>query len=147
MRTLSVANHKGGCGKTTVAVNLASSLASSELRVLIVDNDPQGHATTALGVRRGDFSLTTRDLYLTSDIKVEDVRLSVRDTLDLVPADVDLSTVEPELSAQPRRTQRLGERLAVSAMPYDYVLIDNPPHIGVLAFNALMASREVIVPV
>jgi chromosome partitioning protein len=147
MRILSVANQKGGCGKTTVAVNLASALAQSELHVLLIDNDPQGHATTALGFGRSDFSLATRDLYLTSDVKVEDARLALGDTLHLVPTDVDLSTVEQQLAGQRRRTQRLADRLAASDMPYDYVLIDNPPQIGLLTFNALMASSEAIVPV
>jgi chromosome partitioning protein len=146
MRILSVANQKGGCGKTTVAVNLASSLVRSETRVLLVDNDPQGHASMAVGVAAEDFSLTTRDLYLTSDMHVEDVRLEVRSGLDLVPADVDLATVEQELRG-PRRVRCLAERLAVSEMPYDVVVIDNPPNVGLLTFNALMASGEVIVPV
>jgi chromosome partitioning protein len=147
MRVVAVANHKGGVGKTTVAVNLASAFARSGRRVLVLDNDPQGHATTALGAEPGHFSLSTRDLYLTSDVRVEDARLEVDEGLWLLPAEIDLSTVELELADAPRRLRRLVERLAVSSMPYDLVLIDNPPHMGLLTLNALLAAREVIVPV
>ncbi len=147
MRILSVANQKGGCGKTTVAVNLASALARRGRRVLVVDNDPQGHASMALGVGSKDFSLSTRDFYLTSDIYVEDARIEVGPRLHVVPSDIDLSSVEAALQHEPRKLQRLSERLAVSETPYDVVLIDNPPNVGVLTFNALMASREVVVPV
>ena len=147
MRIVSVANQKGGCGKTTISVNLASALANAGARVLLIDNDPQGHATLGLGVESGQFSLSTRDLYLTSDTRVEDVRVEIRTKLDLLPADVDLAAVESELSDATRKVRRLLERLSVSQMPYDLVLIDNPPHIGLLTFNALMASAEAVVPV
>jgi chromosome partitioning protein len=147
MRTISVANQKGGCGKTTVAVNLASALARAGMRVLLVDNDPQGHASLALGLAPGDFSLTTRDLYLTSDVHVEDARIEIREGLHVVPADIDLATVEPELASAPHRVTRLLERLAVSHTPYEVLLVDNPPNVGLLTFNALLASREVLVPV
>jgi chromosome partitioning protein len=147
MRVISIANQKGGCGKTTVAVNLAAALKAADQRVLVFDNDPQGHATLALGVGSGDFTLSARDLYLTSDVKVEDARLEIADGLHLLPADIDLSTVESELAGQKRRTRRLVERFAVSQMSYDYVVIDNPPSVGLLTFNALMASNEAIVPV
>jgi chromosome partitioning protein len=147
MRIVSIANQKGGCGKTTVCVHLASALASADARILLIDNDPQGHATLALGVESGQFSLTTRDLYLTSDTRVEDARVEIRRQFDLIPADVDLASVESELSDAPRKVRRLLERLSVSDLPYDLILIDNPPHIGLLTFNALMASAEAIVPV
>jgi len=147
MRIISVVNQKGGCGKTTVTVNLASAWARGGSRVLVVDNDPQGHATQALGLGPGDFTLSTRDLYLTSDILVEDACVQIREHLHLVPADIDLATVEQELDGSTRRVRRLLERFAVSAMPYDLVLIDNPPNVGLLTFNALMAAAEALVPV
>jgi len=147
MRIISVANQKGGCGKTTVTVNLASALANLGARVLVVDNDPQGHATIGMGLADSDFTLSTRDLFLTSDIRVEDVRHEVKDNLDLVPTDVALSTVEQELSGEERRVQRLVEAFAQSEMPYDVVFIDNPPNVGLLTFNALLASSEILVPV
>ena len=147
MRVVSVANQKGGCGKTTIAVNLASALSNLGARVLLVDNDPQGHATLGMGLRASDFTLSTRDLYLSSDVRVEDLRHEVKDQLDVVPCDVDLSTVEQELSGESRRIQRLVEAFAQSEMPYDLVLIDNPPNVGLLTFNALMASSEVLAPI
>lgn len=147
MRVVCVANQKGGCGKTTVAVNLASALANLGARVLLVDNDPQGHATLGLGLRPSDFRMSTRDLYLTSDVRVEDVRHEIRDQLDLVPCDVDLSTVEQELANKGRRVERLATVFAQSEMPYDFVLLDTAPNVGLLTFNALMASAEVVVPV
>lgn len=147
MRVVSVANQKGGCGKTTVAVNLASAMANLGARVLLVDNDPQGHATLGMGLRGSDFSLSTRDLYLTSDVRVEDVCHTVKDQLDLVPCAVDLSTVDQELTDEPRRLERLVNAFAQSDMPYDVVLLDNPPNVGLLTFNSLMASGEVLVPV
>jgi len=147
MRIVSVANQKGGCGKTTITVNLASALANLGARVLVVDNDPQGHATIGMGLMPAEFSLSTRDLYLTSDVLVEDVRHEIKEQLDLVPTDVALSTVEQELSGEERRVQRLVEVFARSEMPYDIVFVDNPPNVGLLTFNALMASAEALVPV
>ena len=147
MRVVSVANQKGGCGKTTVAVNLASALANLGARVLLVDNDPQGHATLGMGLRGSDFTLSTRDLYLTSDIRVEEVCHTVKDQLDLVPCDVDLSTVDQALAHESHRVERLVAAFAQSQMPYDIVVLDNPPNVGLLTFNALMASSEALVPV
>ena len=147
MRILSVANQKGGCGKTTITVNLASALANLGARVLVVDNDPQGHATIGMGLAPTDFTLSTRDLYLTSDVRVEDVRHEIKEFVDLVPTDVALTTVEQELSGRERRVQRLVEAFAQSEMPYDMVFIDNPPNVGLLTFNALLASSEALVPV
>jgi chromosome partitioning protein len=147
MRILSVANQKGGVGKTTIAVNLASALAGSGHTVLLIDNDPQGHATLALGLEPNQFALSTRDLYLQEGLKVEDARITVGNELFLVPADIDLSTVEQDLSNAPRKLRRLVGCLAVSHMPYDFVIIDNPPQVGLLTFNALLASSEVVLPV
>ena len=147
MRIIALANQKGGCGKTTCATNLAAALAMRDNRVLLIDNDPQGHATLAFGFRERDFSLSTYDLYLTSDILVEDAFLEVSRGLHLVPAGIELSAVEQELAGEKDRERRLRNNLRRSAMPYDYVLIDCPPSVGLLTFNALLASGEVIIPV
>ncbi len=147
MRILSVANQKGGVGKTTIAVNLASALAGSGNTVLLIDNDPQAHATLALGLNPAQFALSTRELYLNEGVKVQDARITVTPELYLIPADIDLSTVEQELAEAPRKLRRLLECLATSHMPYDFVLIDNPPQVGILTFNALLASSEVLLPV
>ncbi len=147
MRVMALANQKGGCGKTTCATNLAAALSQRGHKVLLVDNDPQGHATLAFGVRERDFSLSTYDLYLTSDILVEDAFLEVGDGLHLVPAGIELSAVEQELARQQDKDRRLRNNLQRSAMPYDYVLIDCPPSVSLLTFNALLASGEIIIPV
>ncbi len=147
MRVISVVNQKGGCGKTTVAIHLASALSGLGARVLLVDNDPQGHASLGLGCDVSALSLTTRDLYLTSDMRVQDLRVTVGAGLDLVPAAIDLAGVEAELASDPDRLERLDAALADSEMPYDLVIIDNPPHVGLLTFNALLASGEVLAPV
>ena len=147
MRVIALANQKGGCGKTTTAVNLAAALGRLGQRVLVIDNDPQGHATLALGLAEDDFSLSTYDLYLNSDVLVEDVRLQVAPRLDLVPTSVELSAVEPRLAGEEGREMRLRDVLRRSEMPYDVVLLDCPPAVGALTFNALLASGELLVPV
>ncbi len=147
MRVMALANQKGGCGKTTTAVNLAAALASLGRRVLLIDSDPQGHATLALGLGERDFSLSTYDLLLTSDILVEDARVEIAPRLHLVPAGVELSAIEPRLAGVDGREHRLRDTLRRSDLAYDIILIDCPPAVGMLTFNALLASGEVLVPV
>ncbi len=147
MRVVALANQKGGCGKTTTATNLASALAQLEKKVLLIDNDPQGHATLACGIQEQDFTLGTRDLYLTSDILVEDACLEVSGDLHVVPAGIELSAVEMTLAREPEKELRLRHNLRRSSLPYDYVLIDCPPAVSLLTFNALLACGEVIIPV
>ena len=126
MRIVSIANQKGGCGKTTVAVNLASALARSGLKVLLLDNDPQGHSSLALGKMPEDFSLSTRDLYLTSDVLVEDLSLVINENLDLIPADVDLSTVEQQLAQVVDEVVAGNDVVSTVAVQLDrQVIVDN----------------------
>jgi len=132
MRVVPLVNQKGGCGKTTTAVNLAVALGRLGQRVLLIDNDPQGHATLALGFTDRDFSLSTYDLYLTSDILVEDARVIIGPYLDLVPAGVELCAVEPRLAGVDGRETRLRDTLRRSELPYDVILVDCPPSVGML---------------
>nr|MEE4269717.1 AAA family ATPase [Candidatus Krumholzibacteria bacterium] len=147
MRVIALANQKGGCGKTTATTNLCASLARLDKKVLLIDNDPQGHATLAFGFRERDFSLSTYDLYLSSDILVQDAFLEIGPGFHLVPAGIELSAVEQQLSGEKERDLRLRNNLRRSDLPYDYVLIDCPPSVSLLTFNALLASGEVIIPV
>jgi len=147
MRVVALANQKGGCGKTTTSTNLAAALAQLGKKVLLIDNDPQGHSTLAFGFRERDFTLSTYDLYLSSDILVEDTFLEVSPGFHLVPAGIELSAVEMTLAREKEKELRLRNNLQRSAMPYDYVLIDCPPSVSLLTFNALLAAGEVLIPV
>ena len=153
MRTIAIVNQKGGCGKTTTAVNLAGCLATAGDRVLLVDLDPQAHSTLALGI---DPETLTENLYeiLIEPIgtpgagRLADVVRPWSDRLHLAPSGIVLSALEQKLTADraEQRTERLAAALASVAERYDWCLIDCPPNVGVLTFNALRAAREVIVP-
>jgi len=149
MRTIAIANHKGGCGKTVTAVNLSACLAERKKGVLLIDLDPQGHASLGLGVKPED---TEKNMYHVLsethwDVGMADIIVGVDKHLDLAPAGIILSSVEQELAGQPGRENRLLDALAKSTTVYDYIIVDCPPSLGLLTFNALRACREVIVPI
>jgi chromosome partitioning protein len=145
-RIVAVANQKGGVGKTTTAINLAASVASRGYRVLLVDFDPQGNASSGLGYTRDRIELTVYDA-LTGEIALEDaVRPTEITTLFVVPATTDLVGAEIELIGAERRERYLANTLAPIASAYDYVLIDCPPSLGLLTLNALVAADGVIIP-
>jgi chromosome partitioning protein len=151
MRTLAVVNQKGGCGKTTTAINLAGFLASSERRVLLVDMDPQGHATLGVEAVALGAGKTIRDVLLRgktgSAITLRSVTRTVQPNLDLVPSDILLSGVPEELAGVSGRENMLAEALADVQGAYHYVIIDCPPQVGLLTFNALMACSEAIITI
>jgi len=147
MRILSVVNQKGGCGKTTVSINLAAALAKKGKSVLLVDLDPQGHAGLGLNVDPDDFERGMYDVLLQPAVEIDDVAIPVHENLDLAPSTVVLAGAEQELADKPGREKRLASKLARARKHYDYVLIDCPPSIGLLTFNALAASNETIIPV
>jgi ATPases involved in chromosome partitioning len=144
-RILALANQKGGVGKTTTSVNLAGELARRQFRVLLVDCDPQGNATTSLGISKATLQATTYDL-LMGHANLGQIAIDTgRKGLDLVPADQDLAGAEVELAQAERREHRLVEALT-EAQAYDFVLIDCPPSLGLLTLNALCAAHGVLIP-
>jgi chromosome partitioning protein len=150
MRIIASANQKGGCGKTTTAINLSSSLSMKGQRVILIDFDPQAHATMGLNIRPSDLEKNIYDVISpkgNDNVQIEDILIHIKDNLDLAPASLLLSVVEQELSGVEGREDRLFNAIQALKQPYDYVIIDCPPSIGHLCFNALRASDEVIIPI
>jgi len=144
-RLLAIANQKGGVGKTTTAVNLATALSAVGQRVLLVDLDPQGNATTGLGVRRSMIEDSAYDV-LFHEVPVCDVAVKTKvPRLDVLPSSIHLSGAEVELVTAASRETRLKKALNVK-LPYDYVIVDCPPSLGLLTLNALVAAHSIVVP-
>ncbi len=150
MRIIAIVNQKGGCGKTTTAVNLAGCLESDGARVLVVDLDPQAHATLALGIDPDDLSENLYEVLADPDgsERLEAVIQRVSERLHVAPSGIVLSAIEQKLAAEvaETRTERLAAALETVDHLYDYALIDCPPNVGILTFNALRAAGEVVVP-
>jgi chromosome partitioning protein len=149
-----VVNQKGGVGKTTTSINLGTALAAVGRRVLIIDFDAQGNASTGLGISRQDRTLTSYDLVIDRVGLEKTVLSTIVPRLDIVPGDENLSGVETELAADPRRSYRLREALhnyidrTVNGelVRYDYILIDCPPSLSALTLNAMTAADALLVP-
>jgi chromosome partitioning protein len=148
MRTIAVMNQKGGCGKTTIAINLACAFSRLGTRVLLVDIDPQAHASVGLGIDSDKLELTSYELLMDPSVTAERSAVKLGERLSVIPASTVLAGVEQELAAANGRERRLAEKLAdVEAGLFEVAIIDCPPSIGLLTFNALTASGEALIPV
>ena len=151
MRTITVANQKGGCGKTTVAINLSASIAREGCRVLLLDLDPQGHCALGMAVPDEQIDLSIFDCLMAhaegEPIELSRITWQITPTLDLAPSRTKLATLEPKLADREGADLLLRDVLAANSGRYDYCLVDCPPHLGLLMINGLGAADEIIIPV
>ncbi len=150
METIAIVNQKGGCGKTTTSINLSACLAEQGKRVLLIDMDPQSHASLGLNITIGELDLGLYDALLSASDRegplLDDIAQNIGENLDLVPSSIVLSAFEQKLSGAPGRETRLLKTIQRMKKQYDYILLDCPPSVGLLSFNALMAAQSVIIP-
>src|SRR3989338_7687957 len=147
MRIISIANQKGGCGKTTTAINLASALSLNGKRTLLIDLDAQAHATLGLDIDGRDSIYNVISKLTSRKLSIDNIIKNVEGKFDIVPSNILVGTLEQELADEIGRELKLAEIIASLKDRYDYILIDCPPSVGILTVNAIRASDEVLVPV
>lgn len=145
-RIITIANQKGGVGKTTTAINLATALAAIGEQVLILDLDPQGNASTGLGIDRRDRAVSSYDLLMDTHTVEQTVLPTAVPNLSIVPSTMDLLGFEMEISQKPDRVFRLKRALTQGVLPYSYIILDCPPSFNLLTMNAMAAAQSVLVP-
>ncbi len=145
-KIIAIANQKGGVGKTTTAINLAACLAERRKRTLLVDADPQGNATSGVGVQKNQLEHSIYDLFLGSATARDCILRKVYKRLDVLPSSVDLAGAEIELLNIPRREYILKEKLSTVLTSYDYIIIDCPPSLSMLTLNAMTTAQSILVP-
>lgn len=147
MRIIAITNQKGGCGKTTTSVNLAASLATNGKKVLLIDIDPQAHATLGLNIKSSLSIYNVLSKIAHQKARLEDIIQNISPDFDIAPSSIILSTLEQELAGEIGRESRLWDTLGSFKGLYDYILIDCPPNLGILTINAIRAANEIIIPV
>lgn len=146
-KTIAVTNQKGGVGKTTTAVNVAAGIAKLGYKVLLIDTDPQGNATSGVGVDKRSVKYSAYSI-IVDDIKAEDATLHTEfENLDVIPSSIELAAAELELADMEHREAKLKNALAVVKSGYDYIFIDCPPSLGLITTNALCAADTILVPI
>lgn len=147
MRIIAITNQKGGCGKTTTAINLAASLAANSRRILLIDLDPQAHASLGLNIKSDNSIYNVLSKMTNKKSRLQEIIQNVGENFDIAPSGIVLSTLEQELAGEIGREQRLWDIITNFKSNYDYILIDCPPNLGILTINAIRASGEIIIPV
>ena len=147
VRVISLANQKGGVGKTTTTINLGACLAELGQRVLVIDIDPQGNTTSGLGIKKVDVAQDIYDVIINEMPLPDAILHTKRPRLDIVPATIQLAGAEIELTSMMARETRLKEAIQTVTDSYDYMLVDCPPSLGQLSINAFTASNSIIIPV
>ncbi len=146
-KVISVSNQKGGVGKTTTSLSLAASLGVLEKKVLLIDADPQGNATSGIGINSDDFNKSSYDVLL-NQCEINDSIIKTKSpNLDIIPANIDLVAVEIELVDTNKREYMLTKMIDKIKKDYDFIIIDCPPSLGLITMNALTASNSVIIPI
>ena len=146
-KVICVTNQKGGVGKTTTAVNLCYYLAKDKHRTLLIDFDPQGNATSGLGIEKSDLKATMTDVLLGSATLSQVIKPTKYKRYDLAPTTPDLANAEVEITAQQKKFTRLRDAVGTVAQNYDYIVIDLPPSLSLLTVNGMIASNYVLLPV
>lgn len=146
-KKIAIVNQKGGVGKSTTAVNLSAGLAEKNNNVLLIDIDPQGNASSGLGIEKAEVEYTIYDLLIESEPPAKAILQSATKNLDIIPANIELAGAEIELVSIISRESRLKKSLKNIKKNYDYIIIDCPPSLGLLTLNALTAADSVLVPI